>query len=326
MRTIRFILLAFGLLVVTLALLIAFGGPSTPAPMASINDPFKSVDFSDLPPVSTFKADDGASLAYRKYLPAATAKPAGSVTLIHGSSANSNSMHPMARALAAAGYTVFALDMRGHGQSGTKGHIDHIGQLDSDLAAFARAVQPPQPSTLVGFSAGGGFVLRIAGGPQQSLFGSYLLLSPFLSQKAPNLRPGGGGWASVGIARAFALVVLNKIGIHALNDLTITRFALNEKARAMLTPEYDYNLVMNFRPEFDYEANIRHVQRPCAIIAGSADEAFFTDKLEGIVRGAGQQWPVVLLPGLGHIPLTLDPSALQAIVQQVQALQQQPAH
>lgn len=36
------------LLMVTAALV--WGGPGTPAPLASINDPFKSVDFSNLPP------------------------------------------------------------------------------------------------------------------------------------------------------------------------------------------------------------------------------------------------------------------------------------
>jgi hypothetical protein len=39
------------LLMVTAALV--WGGPGTPAPLASINDPFKSVDFSNLPPLKS---------------------------------------------------------------------------------------------------------------------------------------------------------------------------------------------------------------------------------------------------------------------------------
>jgi hypothetical protein len=48
---------------------IAFGGPKPPPAMASINNPFKAVDLSDLPPLLHFAAADGASLAYRYYSP-----------------------------------------------------------------------------------------------------------------------------------------------------------------------------------------------------------------------------------------------------------------
>ena len=51
-----------------------------------------------------------------------------------------------------------------------------------------------------------------------------------------------------------------------------------------------------------------------AILAGDADEAFKTQELQAIVQGAGKDWSVQLLPGVGHIPLTLDPFALKTIV------------
>lgn len=313
------VLLAAFLPLITIALALALGGPTKPVAMGSINDPFRSVDFSDLPPLSTYQAEDGQPLAYRVYNPSAAA--VGSVTLIHGSSASSNSMQPTAKALSVAGYKVFALDVRGHGQSGSKGHIDYVGQLEADLATFVRTLRPPEPSTLAGFSAGGGFVLRVAGGTQRSLFGSYLLLSPFISQDAPNQRPGSGGWANVGLPRVIALAILNSIGVRTFNSLWVTSFALNERARSFLTPEYDFNLAMNFRPERDYAANIRHAIRPCAVIAGAADEAFYADKLEPLFRSLGKPWPVQLLPGVGHIALTLDASAHNAIVQQIRKLQ-----
>ncbi len=306
------------MLLIAIALALALGGPSRPAAMGSINDPFSAVDFSDLPQLESYRAADGKPLAYRTYNPKAAT--VGSVTLIHGSSASSNSMHPMAKALAAAGYKVFALDVRGHGQSGSRGHIEYVGQLEADLATFVQQIRPPQPSTLAGFSAGGGFVLRFAGGRLQKLFHSYLLLSPFLSQDAPNQRPGSGGWASVGIPRIIALTMLNSIGLRSFNRLWVTSFALNDRARSVLTPEYDFNLAMNFRPERDYAANIQEAERPCAVIAGTQDEAFHTDRLEPLLRGLGKPWPVRLLPGIGHIPLILDAAALKAIVQQVQAL------
>lgn len=312
--------------VVAIATALVVGGPTPPAAMASINTPFRSVDFKDLPPVLTFRASDGEELAYRRYQPQGEGEGVGeggakgSVTLIHGSSASSRSMHPLARALAAAGYRVFALDVRGHGQSGRKGHIDHIGQLEQDLADFVRTVQPPRPSTLVGFSAGGGFALRFAGSDYQSDFGSYLLLAPFISQDAANQRPQNGGWVSVGVPRLVGLSILNGIGIRAFNHLTVASFALDEGAKAFLTPDYDFNLAMNFRPERDYRATISRVSRPTAIVAGGADEAFLSDRLEEVVHSGGKDWPIDIVADTGHITLTLNPSAIEMIVRRIEGL------
>ncbi|MEI6484187.1 MAG: alpha/beta hydrolase, partial [Betaproteobacteria bacterium] len=219
-----------------IALALWLGGPGTPAPIASINDPFDSVDFSNLPALKNYLGADDAKLFYREYSPQGNQK--GSAVLVHGSSASSDSMHPMAQALAAAGVHVFALDIRGHGASGTKGHIGYIGQLESDMQAFVDVVKPVHPSTLIGFSSGGGFVLRVAASDMQSAFDHYLLLSPFLGPDAPNYRPGSGGWVSVGVPRIVALMALNKVGIRCWNHLLVTRFALSEQARKLLTPEY----------------------------------------------------------------------------------------
>ena len=78
----------------------------------------------------------------------------------------------------------------------------------------------------------------------------------------------------------------------------------------------------NFAPQRDYAANIRAVHRPVAVVAGTADEVFVTDTLEAIFRKQGQPWPVTLLPGIGHIALTLDPSAVKAAVRAVAAFPQ----
>ncbi len=155
----RVLIIGPGLVVAIFGIAIIFGGPRTPHPMGSIIDPFSSVDFSDLPQLSRFTARDGTKLAYRSYALATSAPGEGSVVLIHGSSATSSSMHPMAKELSAAGFTTYALDIRGHGGSGDKGQIGYIGQLEDDLTDFMRAVSPPAPVTLAGFSSGGGFAL-----------------------------------------------------------------------------------------------------------------------------------------------------------------------
>ena len=307
------------LLAGSLSAAIVFGGPKSPRPMASINEPFKSVDFTDLPSLLRYKAEDGAALAYRRYV-SPIGNPRGSVVLVHGSSGSSASMHVLAKAFARAGYEAFALDIRGHGESGAKGTIGYISQLEDDLASFVKSAQLTRPATLVGFSSGGGFVLRFAGSQRQEEFQSYLLLSPFLSPDAPNFRPGSGGWVNVGIPRIIGLTVLNRLGIRAFNWLPVTSFALSEEAKAFLTPTYSFSLAANFGPQRDYEANIRAVHQPVAVVAGANDEAFMTDKLEGIILKQGQSWPVTLLPGIGHIPLTLEPKAVSASVKAVEEM------
>jgi non-heme chloroperoxidase len=314
----RVLLVCLGLVVAILALAIIFGGPGTPHPMGSINDPFDAVDFSDLPPLSGFAARDGTKLAYRSYPSTAATAAEGSVVLIHGSSATSSSMHPMAKALSAAGYRVYALDIRGHGASGRKGQIAYIGQLEDDLTDFMRAVSPPAPVTLAGFSSGGGFALRFAGGSQQNLFQNYLLLAPFLSPDAPTVRPDSGGWASVGLPRIIAIASLNGFGIRVFNSLPVLRFAISENTKAILTPEYSYALTMNFGPQRDYLANIRSMHQPFRVLVGANDEVYYPDRFAEVLRQAGKE--VTVIPGVDHTHLILLPTAFEKSIEALKNL------
>ena len=200
------------------------------------------------------------------------------------------------------------------GPSGRRGHIDRIGRLEADLADFVRLVQPPRPCTLVGFSSGGGFVLRVAASAAQQQFERYLLLAPFLGERAPNQRAASGGWVAIGMPRILALLLLNAVDVRWANALPVIRFALDEDMRARATAQYDFNLASNFRPPRDYTAAMRRVERPCAILAGVNDEVFDNAQLADIVRGAGKDWPVTLLPGIDHIGLTVAPAAIAAVV------------
>ena len=313
-------LVSLGVLVAITGAAIFFGGPVTPHPMSSITDPFDSVDFADLPPPAGFTARDGTKLAYRTY-PSKTAIPnQGSVVLVHGSSATSSSMHSMAKALSAAGYQVYALDIRGHGGSGRKGQIAYIGQLEDDLADFMRAVSPPKPVTLAGFSSGGGFAVRFAGSDRQRLFDSYLLLAPFLSHDAPTVRPDSGGWASVGLPRIIALATLNRFGIRTFNFLPVLRFAVNEKAKAILTSEYSYALTMNFGPQRDYLADLRNMHQPFRILIGENDEVYYAQRFAEVLKQAGKDTPVTMVPGVDHIQLILSPVALERSIEALRNL------
>lgn len=301
-----------------LGLAVWLGGPKPIAPLASINAPFAHVDYSALPGLQHYPARDGTALAYRHYAPATSGTETGTATrrivLVHGSSGSGRSMHSIAQALAAAGFTVDALDMRGHGDSGPRGQATYVGQLEDDLQDFMRAVPFAGPSTLLGFSSGGGFVLRFAGGARQGLFDRYVLLSPFLRYDAPTLRPGNSGWASVGMPRMIGLRVLDRLGATAWNGLPVIEFALDEAARRLLTASYSYTLATNFGPHDDYAADIRSAQAPLQLLAGTDDELMVADRYAATFAAAGKPVPVTLVPGVGHIGLTLAPAALRSVV------------
>lgn len=319
----RVLLLSVGtpvaILATALAVAVSFGGPGTPPPMPSINNPFKAVNLAGLPRLDYCNARDGVRLAYRAYAPQA-GQAIGSVVLVHGSSASSSSMHVMARAFAEAGYFAYALDIRGHGTSGQTGRISYLGQLEDDLEDFVRSATPAKPSTLAGFSSGGGFVIRFAGSTRQRLFQNYLFLSPFISQDSPTYRANSGGWVSVGVPRLIALSILNGFGLRSFNDLPVIKFALDEEARKSLTPEYSFALATNFRPQRDFLQNIRAIDQLCALVVGAHDEAFHPDRFTEVFHASGKSIPVTIVPGIGHIQLTLDPAAIAAAINAVASL------
>lgn len=316
---IGFALIAVIVVVGTTALALSLGRPSVPPSLKSITEPFAAVDYSDLPELSYYTARGSAILAFR-YYGARSNTPKGSVALVHGSAASSRSMHRMAKAFAMAGYTVYALDVRGHGDSGTKGHIAYVGQLGDDLEDFVHTVKPALPSTLVGFSSGGGFALRVAGSKRQRLFSNYLLLSPFISQEAPTYRSNSGGWVSVGLPRYITLMLLNRIGINAFNHLPVMRFALNDEDKKFLTPTYSFNLARNYRPKRDYLATINGAAWPIRVIAGREDKVVHADRFNDVFQAAGKDVPVELISGVSHIGLILEPKAIEAAIEAVETL------
>ena len=319
MKRIAIVLIA-GVAVVSvlLALAVVLGGPQSPPPMESISAPFRSVDFSDLAQLKRYTARDGARLAFRAYAPA-TSPAKGSAVLIHGSSASSSSLHLLAKGLAQAGYAVYALDMRGHGESGPKGQITYIGQLEDDVEDFLEAVQPAGPRTLVGLSAGGGFALRLAASSRQKLFDQYVLLAPFIHQDAPTYRPGAGGWIATGVARIIALTFLNRFGITRFNTLSVLAFALTAEAQQFLTPTYSYALATNFRPHDDYRADIGATKQPLHVLVGQDDEVFHADQFSAVFEEAGRPVAVTLLPAVEHVDITLQPAAIQAITETIES-------
>ena len=315
MRVLVTIIAVVSLIVIAaLAAVIALDAPQTPATMKSVSDPFAGLDFSGTPPKQHYTARDGTTLVYRAY----PGDPKRIVVLIHGSSGTTQSMHLVAKAIQARGVTVYALAMRGHDGTGRSGDIDYIGQLDDDVVDFLKALGPRPPGqtrTLLGFSSGGGFALRFAGGAQGGLFDRLILIAPQFPYFAPTVRQGAGGWISLALPRIIALGVLNRFGVTAFNGLPVLAMAVDRArlAETGLTPIYTYRMLRNFGPDDDYLGDIKRAPGPVHVFDGEKDEIFYAGKFVPLLKPLRPDLTVTVIPGLSHIEMTLKPAALDAI-------------
>lgn len=307
----------------TLAAIVAFGVARPPPPLPSVAGVIAHLDLTGLPALSRYRTQDGGLLAYRAYPvayplvhPGADSAETQQVAiLIHGSAGQSPGMHAVARTLNKTGAAVYALDVRGHGASGRRGDIDYIGQLDNDLADFVAHVRPAHPHaiwTLVGFSAGGAFALRIAGGPYGDLFDRYIAIAPALIFPKGVARPGNGSWATVSVPRIGGLIVLNLIGIHRFDGLNAVRYAA-PPADTWFTHAYSYRLAMNFSPGLDYLSALARVKAPVAVLDGADDEQFYPDSYAALLKPMKPDIMVEVVPGVGHAGATTATAMLEAV-------------
>jgi len=317
-KAITISLALFGLLAAVLLAMVAVP-PARPPMIASVSGGART-DMSDLPQLSRFQARDGTELAFRHYQPAPAAAADDRVAvLVHGSSGGSRSMHTLARAIAAQGVETFAVDTRGHGASGTRGDIAYVGQLEDDLTDLVELIRTTRPTaaiTLVGFSSGGGFALRVAGSRTKELFTRTVMLAPYLGNDAPTSRPNSGGWASPSIPRILGLVALRTLGLTCCESLPALAFAVPQNSEKAQTGTYSFRLMVNFGVFHDFRSYLRAATNPLTIYAGAADELMFADKYAGAV----QDFPnvtVKVLGGLNHMGLIYDPRAAATIAADV---------
>jgi alpha-beta hydrolase superfamily lysophospholipase len=291
--------------------LLVFGTASLPPELKSVSDPMRRIDFSDQPKLQQFAARDGQTLSYRVY----PGTGPDVVVLIHGSSGESGGMHAVARAMNSAGDTIVVPDLRGHGHDGTPGDIAYIGQLDDDLADLVGVIRPAHPAAnliLAGHSSGGGFVFRIAVGPDAHLFNRFVLLSPIMPYGAVTYRPNVGGWATPFVGRIIALKILNGLGVRWFNFLPVVAFAVDPHAGVPLDATYSYRMEVNFSAPHDALARLAAVAQPFAIVIGADDELFYADRYAPLIHAARQDVPVTLIAGVNHMGMVTDPRGLSA--------------
>jgi pimeloyl-ACP methyl ester carboxylesterase len=295
----RWVLCGVGVAALVLAVMIATPLVAPPE-LRSISAARDTIDLSALPAIERFQARDGTALGFRHY-PATGAATGRVAILIHGSSGSSaNAIHVLSTALAAHGVESYAVDIRGHGASGTRGDIGYIGQLEDDLADFVEVVRktaPTAPLTLIGHSAGGGFALRVAGSPTN--------------------RPNSGGWASPDMPRIIALTMLRRLGIVCCDALPVLAFAVPPNSAQSLVPAYTERLRSNFATHLDFRTDLAAATRPVSIYSGADDELMLADKYAEAVRGVTPPVTVKLIDGINHVGIVSNPRAVSIIADDV---------
>lgn len=301
------------ILVAALAAAIVWGDAEAPPPLASINEAAARQNITALPERRFIRARDGMALAYRAY-PGAMSR---AVVLVHGSTAEAESMHSLAHALHAMPDppSVYAVDIRGHGRSGRRGDISYVGQLEDDLADFLNShatVHPAAQWTLIGFSAGGGFALRIAGSELGDKFRRFILLAPMLHHEAPTYRAQGGGWVVAYLPRLIALSLLDRAGLPWFQHLPVLAFARRDAEGQPYT--YSYRLWRNFKAHEDYAADYRKAPVPPITLVGTDDELFVAEAFPPLIKDIRDDAPVRVLPGLTHMDMIFAEAAHQAAI------------
>jgi alpha-beta hydrolase superfamily lysophospholipase len=318
-RAVGWALSGVGVVALVLAAMIATPLVAPPE-LRSISAARGSVDMSTLPAIERFQARDGTSLGFRRYAASGPATGRAAI-VIHGSSGSSGTtIHALSSALAAHGVETYAVDIRGHGASGTRGDIGYVGQLEDDLADFVAVVRlttPTAPLTLIGHSAGGGFALRVAGSPIQNLFARTVLLAPYLGYAAPTNQPNSGGWASADIPRILGLLALRAIGANCCEAIPVLAFAVPPNSEKLLVPTYTDRLMRNFANHPDFRGDFAAATRPLTIFAGADDELMLAGKYAEAVHGAKPSVDVKLIDGVNHMGIVSNPSAISIIAADV---------
>jgi pimeloyl-ACP methyl ester carboxylesterase len=133
-----------------------------------------------------FLMRDGKYLSAQKF-------PADSsliIIMLHGVLSSSLEMNSISGSLSKTlNAEVYALDIRGHGESdGKPGDVDYINQYEDDLADVIKNIRKENPRAkiiLAGHSMGGGIELRYAENKNYPYVDGYLLFAPLLGQNTP---------------------------------------------------------------------------------------------------------------------------------------------
>lgn len=209
-------------------------------------------------------------------------KSDNTIILIHGVGSNAYMYNKTAGLLKEATQAeVYAIDLRGHGQSdGIIGDVDYINQYVDDLADVIRIIRKEKPHgkiIIAGHSMGGGIALRYAMEKKYEQPDGFLLFAPLIGHNSPafpqektteNITE--EPFMKIHIERIIGLSMLNEIDNHDYDSLPVLFFNLPETVPLR---KYSYRANKSMTPD-DYVAGLNAVNKPLLVLMGSEDEAF----------------------------------------------------
>lgn len=240
------------------------------------------------------------------------------VLLLHGFGGSTVTWRETMPALAAAGYDVYALDLRGFGLSdkGYAADYSHPAQARRvvawmDAVGLGRVV-------LVGHSMGGNVAAHVALSATDRVASLVLVDAALLEQNAgwtvpralldvPFLRR----WAQIGLRRAAPDYIDDLLRDAAANDRALSPELIADYRRALHTPEWELGLLGILRDTDQNKPPVSQLQMPTLIVWGARDTWIPPEngaQLESAIPGAES----VELDGAGHLPMHEAPGPFQA--------------
>lgn len=229
-------------------------------------------------------------------------KSDNTIILIHGVGSNAYMYNKTAGLLQEATQAeVYAIDLRGHGQSeGNSGDVDYINQYVDDLAEIIGTIRKEKPNgkiIIAGHSMGGGVSLRFAMAKQYEQPDGFMLFAPLIGHNSPafpqaqaNENIAEEPFMKIHIERIIGLTMLNEIENHDYDSLPVLFFNLPE---AVPLRKYTYRANKSMTPD-DYVAGLKAVNKPLLVIMGSEDEAFSaTATKEAILTNSIEEFQII---------------------------------
>lgn len=210
------------------------------------------------------------------------------IVLIHGVASSAYMYNKTAGLLQEATQAeIYAMDLRGHGQSdGNSGDVDYINQYVDDLADIIKEIRKEKPNgkiIIAGHSMGGGVALRYSMEKQYEQPDGFLLFAPLIGHNSPAFQKieateniAEEPFMKIHIERIIGLTMLNEIGNHDYDSLPVLFFNLPE---TIPLRKYSHRANTSMTPK-DYVTGLKAVKAPMLVLIGSNDEAFSAEELQ----------------------------------------------
>ncbi len=246
-----------------------------------------------------WETDDGLQLFTRRWEPESATK--GIVCLVHGIGEHSGRYAHWAEMLTGAGYTLSAMDLRGHGRSGgQRGDaptFDHLGDDVNLLLTDAANRYPDKPCFLYGHSLGGLVVLFYLIQRSPALNGA-VVSSPVLHLPAAQNR------AKVVTVRFLSLLspgtaMANELELNALSrdPAVVEAYRHDPLVHDRITVRTSKGMIDAIEYVF---SRAPEINLPLLLMHGTGDRITFPSGSEELAGLAGDKCKLELWEGMYH--------------------------